>query len=177
MLNDTVRDPTDFSKPVGSVLVLGLGNPILRDDGVGWRVVEQVQVRCTSKVQRTSVHTSVEFDCVALGGLALMERLIGYAHVVLVDAIQTRAGAPGTVYQLGLDDLPTLNADAVHDASLVQALELGRRLGARLPDDIIIIAVEAADLLDFGEGLSPAVEAAVPEAIERVLEALNQISI
>ena len=84
--------------------------------------------------------TSVEFDCVALGGLALMERLIGYDHVVLVDAIRTVYGVPGTVYQLGLDDLPTLNADAVHDASLKQALELGRRLGATLPDDITIIA-------------------------------------
>ena len=167
MLIETALDLTGFEKPVRSVLVLGLGNPILRDDGVGWRVVEQVE-----QVQPTSV----EFDCVALGGLALMERLIGYDHVVLVDAIRTRAGAPGMVYQLGLDDLPTLNADAVHDASLKQALELGRRLGVTLPDDITIIAIEAADLLDFGEGLSPAVEAAVPEAVRRVLAALDEIS-
>jgi hydrogenase maturation protease len=175
MWTDEAESLTGFRKPVGPVLVLGLGNPILRDDGVGWRVVEEVQLRSAPVGLPYGTTTNLEFDCVALGGLALMERLIGYENVVLVDAIRTRDGAPGTVYQLGLDDLPTLNADAVHDASLKQALELGRRLGARLPDDVVIIAIEAAELLDFGEGLSPAVEAAVPEAIERVFEALDHI--
>lgn len=146
-------------------LVLGLGNPILRDDGVGWRVVDAAR--------REIVDERVEFDCVALGGLALMERLIGYDRAVLVDAIQTERGAAGTVYALTLDDLPTLHADAVHDASLKEALELGRRLGARLPAGIAIVAVEAGDVFDFGEQLSPAVEAAVPEAVECVLSAIR----
>ena len=109
--------------------------------------------------------TSVEFDCVALGGLALMERLIGYDQSCWSMRFAPHDGPPGTVYHLDLDDLPTLHADAIHDASLKEALELGRRLGATLPGDIAIIAIEAADLLDFGEGLSPAVEAAVPEAV------------
>jgi hydrogenase maturation protease len=157
------------------VLVLGLGNPILRDDGVGWRVVEMVESRLCLVGTAETVTTDrvrVEFDCVALGGLALMERLVGYERAVLVDAIQTRQGHPGAVYRLGLGDLPTLNADAVHDATLKAALELGRGLGAELPDDITIIAVEAADVLNFGEGLSPIVEAAVPVAAELVLQML-----
>ena len=175
MLIHEVQDLTGDATPVRSVLVLGLGNPILRDDGVGWRVVEEVQARSEpvrASDDATTNGARVEFDCVALGGLALMERLIGYDRAVLVDAICTRDGTPGTVYRLALDDLPTLNADAVHDATLQAALELGRRLGAKLPVDIAIIAVEAADLLDFGEGLSPAVEAAVPEAVACVLAAL-----
>jgi hydrogenase maturation protease len=146
-------------------LVLGLGNPILRDDGVGWRVVEEVR--------RLTAPELAEFDCVALGGLALMERLIGYDYAILVDAIQTTGGTPGAVYALGMDDLPTLNADAVHDASLKAALELGRQLGAQLPREIAIIAVEAVDLLDFGEALSPPVEAAIPAAVDAVLAALG----
>ncbi len=146
-------------------LVLGLGNPILRDDGVGWRVVEAAR--------REVVDERVEFDCVALGGLALMERLIGYDRVVLVDAIQSERGVAGTVYALTLDDLPTLHADAIHDASLKEALELGRRLGAPLPASIAIVAVEARNVLDFGEMLSPEVEAAVPVALERVLAAIR----
>lgn len=170
MWTDETLGLTGFPKPVSPVLVLGLGNPILRDDGVGWRVVDEV--RCTSQVQRTS---SIEFDCAALGGLALMERLVGYERVVLVDAIRTRDGQPGAVYRLSLDDLPTLNTNAVHDATLKAALELGRRLGAELPDDVIIIAVEVADVLNFGEGLSPAVEAGVPEAAELVLQTLREI--
>lgn len=160
-------------------LVLGLGNPILRDDGVGWRVVEEVQARgapVRTPYGATTSTDGVEFDWVALGGLALMERLVGYERVVLVDAIRTRDGQPGTVYRLSLDDLPTLNANAVHDATLKAALELGRRLGAVLPDDVTIIAVEAADVLSFGEGLSPAVEAAIPVAADLVFQTLRDIN-
>ena len=144
-------------------LVLGLGNPILRDDGVGWRVVEHASWLIGEP--------GIEFDRVALGGLALMERLIGYDRAILVDAIQVVGGSPGAVYQLDIDDLPTLHSDAVHDASLKAALQLGRRLGATLPQEIVIFAVEAVDVLEFGEILSPPVEAAVPLAVEKVLAA------
>lgn len=154
---------------VKSTLVLGLGNPILRDDGVGWRVVEAAREKCRDD--------GVEFDTVALGGISLMERLIGYQRAVLVDSIQTAGGAAGAVYRLTLDELPTLHADAIHDASLKAALELGRRLGARLPDDITVVAIEARDLLDFGEMLSPAVEAAVPTAVALVLESLIPLEV
>ena len=125
-----------------SIVVLGLGNPILGDDGVGWRVVEDVERRwrraetLSSMVQGPS--SVVEFDCVALGGLALMERLIGHDRAVLVDAIQTQGGEPGTIYRLTLDDLPTLHANSTHDTSLKAALTLGRRLGARLPEEIVV---------------------------------------
>ena len=77
----------------------------------------------------------IKFDWASLGGLALMERLVGYDRAIIVDAIRTRGGVPGILHRLTLDDLPTLHADSVHDASLAAALELGRRLGARLPDD------------------------------------------
>jgi hydrogenase maturation protease len=106
----------------------------------------------------------VEFDYFSLGGLALMERLIGYDRAVLVDAIQTRGGEPGAIYRLTLDDLPTLHANSAHDASLKAALALGRQLGARLPGEIVIYAIEATNVLDFGESLSRLVAASVPRA-------------
>jgi hydrogenase maturation protease len=166
-----------------SVLVLGLGNPILGDDGVGWRVVEQAEnlwSACHSEPRRgdeshSAPETSnlgIEFDYFALGGLALMERLIGYDRVVLVDAIQSQGGEPGAIYRLTLDDLPTLNADAVHDASLKAALALGQQLGAKLPHEIVIIGIEAANVLDFSESLSPPIAASVARAAEMVLAEL-----
>ena len=51
-------------------LMIGLGNPILGDDGVGWRVAEEV-------TRKTNRPADIEVDCVALGGLSLMERLTG----------------------------------------------------------------------------------------------------
>ena len=168
-----------------STLVLGLGNPILGDDGVGWRVVEAAQEawrRRTDEGRATKDEpdsssdichsSSVEFDFVSLGGLALMERLIGCDRAILVDAIQTRDGVPGAIYRLTLDDLPTLHADAIHDASLKAALAVGRQLGAKLPREIVVIGIEAINLWDFSETLSPQVAASVPRAAERVLDEL-----
>jgi len=172
-----------------SVLVLGLGNPILGDDGVGWRVVEAAQEewrrsaddrpltvdhRQSSIVNRQS--SAIEFDCFSLGGLALMERLVGYDRAVLVDAVRTQGGEPGAIYRLTLDDLPTLHANSAHDASLKAALALGRQLGAKLPDEIVIFAVEAVNLYDFSETLSPPVAASVERAAELVLAELAQSS-
>jgi hydrogenase maturation protease len=171
-----------------STLVLGLGNPILGDDGVGWRVVEAAQEawerstderRMTNDEEASSFvflpSSSVEFDFVSLGGLALMERLVGCDRAILVDAIQTRDGAPGAIYRLTLDDLPTLHADAIHDASLKAALAVGQQLGATLPQEIVVIGIEAINLWDFSETLSPQVAASVPRAAERVLDELADI--
>jgi hydrogenase maturation protease len=174
------------------ILVLGLGNPILGDDGVGWRVVEAAQEawrrgtdeRPTTNdesissfvIRPTGMHrdpsSTVEFDFVSLGGLALMERLVGCDRAILVDAIQTRGGVPGAIYRLTLDDLPTLHADAIHDASLKAALAVGQQLGARLPQEIVVIGIEAVDLWDFSESLSPQVAASVPRGAEMVLNEL-----
>jgi hydrogenase maturation protease len=165
------------------VLVLGLGNPILGDDGVGWRVVEAAERRWHDRMAAgdgPGPMGEVRFEPVALGGLALMETLVGCDRAILVDATQTPGGVPGTLYRLELDDLPTLHANAmhvnaVHDASLADALELGRRLGAHLPQRIAIIAVEAENVLDFGEALSPRVAGSVDRAAEMVLAELDVI--
>ena len=184
-MDDRPFDPAPPSivyRPL-SIVVLGLGNPILGDDGVGWRVVERAEsswLACHSEPRRGeeslsaphSNNVDVEFDFVSLGGLALMERLVGYDRAVLADAIQTRDGVPGAIYRLTLDDLPTLHADAVHDASLKAALTMGRQLGARLPEQIVIYAIEALNLLDFSENLSPPVAASVGRAAEMVLAEL-----
>jgi hydrogenase maturation protease len=186
----TSAPPPLLTSPPPHTLVLGLGNPILGDDGVGWRVVEAAQEawrrnaddRRSTIDHQTSLHrqssivnclsSSVEFDFVSLGGLALMERLVGCDRAILVDAIQTRDGVPGAIYRLTLDDLPTLHADAIHDASLKAALAVGRQLGAKLPREIVVIGIEAINLWDFSETLSPQVAASVPRAAGRVLDEL-----
>ena len=105
-----------------------------------------------------------------------MERLVGCDRAILVDAIQTRDGVPGAIYRLTLDDLPTLHADAIHDASLKAALAVGQQLGARLPQEIVVIGIEAINLWDFSENLSPQVAASVGRAAEMVLDELADVA-
>jgi hydrogenase maturation protease len=147
-----------------TTLVVGLGNPILGDDGVGWRVAQEVQARLTSP--------DVDVACLALGGVALMERLVGYQRAIIIDAMTTGATI-GKVLCAPLDELPNPAAGhtaSSHDTSLATALSLGRKLGARLPDDVWVVAVEAERLYAFSAGLSPAVAAAVPDAVRCVEE-------
>jgi hydrogenase maturation protease len=151
-------------------LVIGLGNPILGDDGVGWRVVEQVAIKTTNR-------SDVEVDCASLGGLSLMERLTDSERVVLVDSIFTGQKPVGSISQLTLSDLPDLTSGhsaSAHDTSLRNALSVGRSMDILLPDDanVFIIAIEAENVYDFSQELSPAVAAAVPLAVKAVMDLL-----
>lgn len=153
------------------ILVIGLGNPILGDDGVGWRVAEEI-ARLTVSLPE------VEVDCAALGGLSLMERLTGYETVILVDSIFTGSHPLGTVRTFPLDELQDLSSGhttAVHDTSLRNALKVGRSMGIALPPDenILIVSIEARDVYEFSEELSPPIASAVPQAVAAVLELIR----
>ena len=148
-------------------LVLGLGNPILTDDGVGITVVREVAARCR--------RDDVAFEEASVGGLRLLDVIAGCERLVLVDAIQTRDGRSGDIVRLHPNDLrASLHSGSTHDLSLPGALALGRGAGMVLPDDedIVIIAVEVEDVLTFGETCTPTVAAAVPRAVEAVLAEL-----
>jgi hydrogenase maturation protease len=150
-------------------LVVGLGNPILGDDGVGWVVAEEVKTRLTPDL-------SVDVVCLSLGGISLMEHLIDYDRAILVDAFLGE-DEPGSIIVSTLDELPNYSAfhvTSVHDVSLQNAIKLGRQLGARLPEQVLVVGILARHVYDFSEELSPPVEAAVPKATQIVAEMLMQ---
>ena len=166
-------------------LILGLGNPILGDDGVGWVVAEKVQsvlsnppLSIASGQSPVVSRQSVEVDFASLGGLSLMERLTGWERVILVDSIFTGQKPVGSVSQFTLSDLPDLPAGhsaSAHDTSLRNALNVGRSMHINLPEDrnVIIVAIEAESVYDFSQELSPAVAGAVPQAVKAVLDLLD----
>ncbi|OGO67867.1 MAG: hypothetical protein A2Z37_08180 [Chloroflexi bacterium RBG_19FT_COMBO_62_14] len=148
-------------------LVLGLGNPLLCDDAVGLHTVRRLQPLLSGAAD-------VEVDEDYRGGLRLMERLIGFDRAIIVDAICSGA-APGTVHRLSPDGIPTQHSASAHDANLRTALEFGRQAGAQLPADdrILLIGIEASDVLSFRESLTPEVQAAIPGAVRMILEELE----
>lgn len=149
-------------------LVIGLGSPLLCDDSVGLKVVQEVRRRLGSRVD-----IDVEED--VRGGLQLMERLSGYDRAIIVDAIITGA-PPGTIVQLTPADIPTQRSASQHDVNLPTALDLGRQLGLHLPDNdrILLVGIEADDILTFNEECTPPVAAAIPPAVDVVIKALQQ---
>ncbi len=148
------------------ILVIGLGNPILGDDGIGWRVVQEVQAGLEKETKLEPL--AVEFDFLSLGGLSLMERLVGYQQALLIDAISTGTVPPGSILEFDLQDLPSSASGHLassHDTSLKTAIEMGRALKAQLPEQILIIAIEIKISYDFNESLSPPVAAAIMPAV------------
>jgi hydrogenase maturation protease len=153
------------------ILVLGLGNPLLGDDGVGWRVVEE----CIKGGAGLGA-AQVEFDVCASGGMEVMERLIGYDHVILVDAINDGEHAPGHVECFPLQGLPVPVAGHTglsHDVTLQAAMDVGRGVGVDLPECVMVVAIETRKGAHFSEELSPEVAAAVPHAAEKIRELLK----
>ena len=156
-------------------IVIGLGNPLLGDDGVGWRVVDEVEALVAAARAAGRPIPEVEIERLGVGGLRLMECLTGYSTAILVDAAEFPGRAVGEVRSCCFDDLADFAAghlDSAHDASLKTALALGRRLGADLPDDIQAVTVQAHRTDQFSEELSPEVSAAVPAAARAVVELL-----
>jgi len=164
-------------------LIIGLGNPILGDDGVGWVVAQEIERQLSSIVHRPSspkrseVGASVFVECFSLAGISLMEHMIGYQRVILIDSLNTGNHAQGEVVTFSLDSLEDLlhgHSASAHDLSLKGALKLGRSMGADLPrdEDIQVVAIEAAHVYDFTEELTPEVAAAVPKAVEIIMKML-----
>ncbi len=154
-------------------LVIGMGNPILTDDGVGVKVAYAVRDALASTAREDVVVTEA-----GVGGLHLMEMMVGYERVILVDAIRTLGGQPGAISRLSPDDIasavPTLHSASTHDMNLPTALEMGRRLSLALPDTIEILTIEAEDVTTFSETCTPSVAAAIPVVAELVLQLLEQ---
>jgi len=157
------------------IIILGLGNPILGDDGVGWRIVDEVR-RCLSLTSHCK--SMIDMETLAVGGLSLMEHLIDYDIAILIDAVQTGNKKIGEVFSFLLEELPgTYNGHtgSVHDTNLLTAVEMGRNMGFKLPNQIIIVGIEAEKVYDFSEQLSPSMKNAVPIAAHMVLELIQNL--
>jgi hydrogenase maturation protease len=156
-----------MNKEMMKTVIIGLGNPFLRDDGVGNRVAEMLK-------KRLAEHPTIDVLELSAGGLRLMEALVGYHRSIIIDAMRTGRYRPGTVRKLAPDDLEmSLHSSSTHDTSLARALASGRHLGLVLPRQIVFWGIEARECHTFGEMLSPEVARAVPVTVAAVLEDLD----
>jgi len=147
-------------------LVLGIGNPILGDDGVGFHVVEALQ--------SDPPPGDITFECVDASGFALLDYVVNYDRVIIVDAIMTAGGKTGSVYRLGLDNFrPSKHTISPHDTDLPTALQIGATMKLNVPGRIDIVAVEIPPVYEFSQELSDKVSKAVPKAAGMVRQILK----
>jgi hydrogenase maturation protease len=161
-------------------IVIGLGNPILGDDGVGWKVAEEVRkqlILVDAPDPQGEERDYVDVEFLSLGGISLMEHLIGYERAILIDAM-TSDRETGSIIVSKLSELPdfsTLHSTSVHDTSLQNALRLGRGMGASLPEEeeVVVVGIATSHVYDFSEELTPPVAESIPLAMKIVMDLLE----
>ena len=155
-------------KRTDTILVIGLGSPIMTDDAIGLEVVEEIE---------SMGMEDVEVREEAIGGLDIIPVLWGYKHVVIVDAIMTGAYEPGTIMFFNPDDFEETIGDAsAHDINLATAMRIGREMEpATMPDEVCFVAIEAEDIGTVNEGMTPKLVAAKPSAVKAVLHQIERL--
>ena len=152
---------------VSGKLVIGLGNPIVSDDGVGIFAARELEKQLPEDAE-------VAVEEASLAGFNLLDLMLGYKEVVIIDSIKTRHGKVGDVYEFTPENLvDTIRLASVHDINLVTALEFGKMMKMDIPEKIIIFVIEIEDNTNIKEGCCEEVEAAIPKVLERVKEVLG----
>jgi hydrogenase maturation protease len=149
--------------PTAAVVIIGIGNPMRRDDGVGPAALVWLE-------HTDLAHGDGRAELITLDGepTRLLDAWRGRRRAIVIDAARSDARA-GSIHrvEVGHDPLPGwATGSSSHSAGLAEAVALGRTLDL-LPEQLIVFGVEAGDLA-LGEGLSGAVLAALPALVEQV---------
>lgn len=146
-----------------STLLLALGNDIMGDDGAALAAAHRLKAQALEDVD---VSVTIE------AGLTLLEILSGYKQVLLLDTIVTGKHAPGTVLELSQDDFTEVLGSSPHYAGLPEVMELARELAIEFPQDIRVLALEIDRPLGFSDTLSPVIQGALPNYVDKAVEVL-----
>ena len=140
-----------------ALVILGLGNDLLGDDGIGLLVADACEGRFARDV---AVRRSVR------SGLYLIDELQGFDDAIVVDSVI--GDRPGTVRELPAEAMPAVGVPSAHYAGLPEALAIARSVGLRVPTRLRILAVEMDAAQTIGAGPRPEVTASVPELLARI---------
>ncbi len=144
-------------------VVVGVGNPILGDDGIGLHVVKDLKGRVDVDIREAYT-----------GGMNLLDIIIGYDRVILVDAVYIEDMEVGEVRTFSLDELESAHSSNPHDATLMEAIKSSKRLGEeRVPSEIVLVGIRINRVDEFSDILSPQISGSIPEAVKMVLELLG----
>ncbi len=148
-----------------SILVMGLGNLLMADDGLGSRVITELEKHYSASEQ-------VELLDGGTLGLDLLPRLEGIDKLLIIDALQMGA-EPGAVFRLEGEEVPRAFANklSVHQMGLQDLLAVAELQG-HLPSELVVIGAQSAEIEMVME-LSPQVKASFDQVISAVLAELE----
>lgn len=146
-------------------LVLGIGNPILGDDGVGFHIVQELAKEIKSE--------NIDIRDTSAGGLNLLDIIVGYERLILIDAVLVDEEEVGKIFRLRLEDVVESSRLPIspHHYNISTTIELGRRLfPGEIPREITVFAVGIRRVAQVTEEMSARVKEAIPNVIRLILE-------
>ena len=150
------------------ILILGIGNILMKDEGIGCRIAEELQ-------NRYDFPEGVDVVDSGTMGLVLLNLLREYDFVIVVDAVDGTGYPPGTVVRMSPEDIaPNQVMHSLHDARFIDVLEAAMLIGIEIEGHVIGVQVEDMDPPELFIGLSNSLEDAVDTAIDAVLTVLAE---
>lgn len=147
------------------ILVLGVGNILLTDEGVGVHVVR--------RLQEMELPSHVEVLDGGTSGFDLLDDIEGRKKVIVVDTVKGEK-PPGTIYRMTTEDIEETPKSrlSLHDIDMTDLLKLADLFQIAKPD-VVIIGIEPKDMESASVELSPEIEARVPKLIELVMKEIE----
>jgi hydrogenase maturation protease len=150
--------------------IIGLGNELLSDDGAGIRVVQELKKRLAD--------TSITFEEIAVGGLELLDFIVGTRECIIVDAITSGVQPAGTLYRfVQLPDQEPVKLASSHQIDLGQVLALAKHLGASLPTKLTVYGIEVSDTTTFRDACTEEVSKAIPKLVDLIFADVQENAI
>ncbi|MDO8964828.1 MAG: HyaD/HybD family hydrogenase maturation endopeptidase [Coriobacteriia bacterium] len=148
------------------VMVMGIGNPLMRDEGIGVRVIETM-------MSTLAFPDNVELVDAGTMGMGILNLFQQCDYMLIVDAVDGTGEAPGTVVRFTPEDIaPNQVRHSMHDTRFIDVLQAAELMGHRPEADCIGVQIKEMDVVDIG--LTPELEASVPAAVEAVLAVLAE---
>ena len=147
-------------------VVLGLGNPIMSDEGIGPAIIQRF-------LDKADAYPHIQFVDVGTGGFSLLYHLEGADKVIFVDCAKM-GDAPGTLRRFTCDQVQTVKRLAhfsLHEGDLLTLIEKAKELG-QCPEEIVIFGIEP-DLIDFGLDLTETLSSRMDHYVTRIDEELK----
>lgn len=160
-----------MQKKQSKILILGIGNILLKDEGVGIKIVEELK--------KIKLPKNVEVQDGATLGLSLLNFLGNYDKVIVVDAVKG-GKEPGTIYKFDLYefidnvDCP-FSLSSMHDFDFIYVIKKIGREFYKLPEKMLVIGVEP-EKVEVGLELTEKIRNTIPKVIEVVLEEIDELS-
>jgi len=152
---------------VSLVKIIGCGNPLAGDDGVGLKAIEELK--------RWGLPPEIKLIAAGLPGLAILDLMRGAEQVIIIDAVEA-GQSPGTVIHCKEIDLPriTFRSLSLHNIGIAEALSLGRLTEPEtFPHRLDIVGVQVGEISLGKTELSPPVAAALPQVVHTVCNILR----